>query len=443
MEFFIRHIEVNFLKTTLKKGIVLSIIIYGIFIFYHAFISFKLFLPLLIAFAAYIVVFAWLFWLFQKKKYNLSRILFLYSSVLFFAITSFVLVGTETNNHYYILIFSVLAIWMNPKESFFSIILFFSITLFLFIAAEFSLFPDIAIIDYPEKLLKGEAIQNVVFTFLIIFYVSYLFNKASIKKEIQLAEKTKELHEANARLEDSRQEIAKKNEALILTNKTKDKLFNIISHDIKNPLSSLRGLIEVLNLKISKNKLDGIDPLINGINISANRLQTLTLGLLDWSRTQIGGIAPEKSTFQLLKIIYQNKELFTSALNEKNIELKIDCDPNINIFSDYNMLNTVVRNLVNNAIKFTYPEGKIQVVVSEFDAEYSLSVKDNGIGMSAEKLNNLFDFNKASSTYGTSDEIGSGLGLLLCYEFLKLNNCTLNVESQEGKGSTFTIQIPK
>lgn len=463
MDLFTKKLEYNFFRTTLKRGILISILMYIIFFVYYLFISIKQFYPLLIAFAVYISFLGWFYWLFLKEKYNLSRLLFLYFSTLFFAFTSFILLGVETNNHYYLLIFSVLALWMNHKESIISALLFFIITLFLFTAAEFSFFPDIAIIDYPENLVKSEAIQNVVFSFVIVFYVSYLFNKASINKEEQLAQKARELRDLNSRLEESQHEveqqrkallelntelekyiaqISEKNKELNTTNKTKDKLFNIVSHDLKSPLASFVGLTELLNQFVEIKENDNISTIVKALNSSANGLQKLVLGLLDWSRIQTGSISPVKKPFQLLKAINSNEELYEQNLKEKSIVLEVECSSKIYINADFSMFETVVRNLLNNAVKFTYPNGIIRIIAFKSDKEITLSISDNGVGMSQEKIHNLSNFHEAISTTGTNDEKGSGLGLLVCYEFLKLNNFSLDVKSQEGKGSTFTIHIP-
>ena len=122
--------------------------------------------------------------------------------------------------------------------------------------------------------------------------------------------------------------------------------------------------------------------------------------------------------------------------------MNITCADDLAVYSDMNMIDTVIRNLLSNAIKFTYPEGNIIINAKSEKDSTILYIQDSGVGMNEEKVANLFKINKTESTYGTNREKGSGLGLLLCDEFLKLNRCKLSVTSKEGEGTTFTIVFP-
>lgn len=333
----------------------------------------------------------------------------------------------------------------------------------VFSLAEFKIIPDIAVIDFPPELFKLLRMQVVISTFLVFFYLSYLFYEAGKEKDLRLMETNRYLHEMynelnnsreevksrhetlkqlNTGLENTLQNIAAKNKALDVADKTKDKLFTIIGHDLKNPLTSLVDLSAKMHEHMLKHNPDQIEVLAEDINTSANKLKTLVMDLLNWSRTQTGSLKAEKSSFTLMDVLAESHDSLEQNLLEKQIFLSINCSSDITVFADKNMTSTIVDNLLKNAIKFTETNGSITLNAMESKGEILLKISDTGVGMNEAQIEQLFDINKNKSTFGTNNEKGSGLGLPVCAEFLKLNNGTIKAESKPGKGSVFTISFP-
>lgn len=239
-----------------------------------------------------------------------------------------------------------------------------------------------------------------------------------------LHKKRKQLHNANANLQKN--------------NEVKNKLLAIISHDIRSPLASLYSVI-----KLSKS--DGITPeeikeLVNKLEGKFNATLNLVDNLLYWTKNQINAITPEFTEFNINDVINNNIESITSVANDKGITIKANlADDNI-VNADKNMIDIAIRNLVSNAIKFTKKGGEITLTTSQHKNKLKVAIIDTGVGMSEEKIHSLFNANNTSEL-GTNKEKGTGLGLLVSYEFIKSNNSQLFVSSSLGKGTTFYFEL--
>lgn len=232
-------------------------------------------------------------------------------------------------------------------------------------------------------------------------------------------------------------------EELKEANATKDKFFSIIAHDLKNPFGALKNLTEILKDMYKEFSEEEKLEIINEMYKSSNKVYELLENLLTWSRSQRG-----KIEFQLeetnLKLITNNSiELLKEAANKKNIKLTDLIPDDLEIKCDVNMITTVVRNLVSNAIKFTPENGEVKVFAEETENEVIIAVQDNGIGIAKEDIAKLFRIDVHHTTIGTSDEKGTGLGLILCKEFVDKHGGSIWVESELGKGTTFKFSIPK
>lgn len=258
------------------------------------------------------------------------------------------------------------------------------------------------------------------------------------KKRLSLA-----LREKNLELEEAYSELTLTERNLQKLNNTKDKFFSIIAHDLKNPFNALLGFSETLNLNYRELSRDQIHTYIGIINKSASSLYMLLENLLTWSKCQTGNIIykPEQIC---LKDLAEN-EIASAAPNAagKNIGLFIDIDSSISIFADKNSMATVFRNLIDNAIKFTHRGGKIAITANEKTDHVEVSVTDNGIGIGESEQKKLFNLDYNITTPGTDDEKGTGLGLILCREFVEKNGGDLSITSEPGKGSTFIFTVPK
>lgn len=225
-------------------------------------------------------------------------------------------------------------------------------------------------------------------------------------------------------------------------NTTKDKLFSIIAHDLRSPFNSIIGFSELLTVNSADLDPEEKEKFCSIINVAAKNTLILLDNLLNWAKSQTGQLRfnPEKVLFST--VIQEIITLKKSLAKAKNITLDYFSTAEIEVYADINMLKTVLRNLISNAIKFTELGGNIRVLATLKDQHVEITISDDGIGMNEEKCKELFKIASNTTTIGTANENGSGLGLVLCKEFVEKNNGTIWVESKEGKGSNFKFTLP-
>jgi len=241
------------------------------------------------------------------------------------------------------------------------------------------------------------------------------------------------------------EEILKKSEAQLRElNATKDKFFSIIAHDLRNPFASLLGFLEIMATKNSKLTINQYLQFSQLLFKSTESTYHLLENLLEWSRVQRGSIPFAPKQINVKDIIYEIDESVVEMARKKTIDLKFDLPEGLVVYADQNMLLSIIRNLITNATKFTEPGGSIKVKALLTDDESILfSIKDTGIGMSNKLINNLFQVDSNINRQGTNGEPSTGLGLILCKEFVEKHGGKIWAESEEGKGSTFNFTIPK
>lgn len=225
-------------------------------------------------------------------------------------------------------------------------------------------------------------------------------------------------------------------------NSTKDKFFSILAHDLMNPLNALLGFCKLLNEGLEIKNFENSSFYAQSIEKSAFRIYILLQNLLIWSKSQSGRIVFNPTKLNVNELITDAINVSIDLAQLKNIEIENNVDKSELLFADSNILNTVFRNLISNAIKFTNKSGKIIIEAQKTDNELIFHIQDNGIGIDLEKMNNLFAIEKPSTTNGKKDEIGTRLGLIICKELLDLHGGRIWVESTVGKGSIFYFSIP-
>jgi len=241
----------------------------------------------------------------------------------------------------------------------------------------------------------------------------------------------------------SEQEIKLKNDELAKLNSEKDKLFSIIAHDLRSPFNSFLGLTEFLSEELSTLSLPEIEEYLRNMNKTANNLYKLIENLLDWARMQQGQIPFLPVKIQLSQLVEDNSELVSESAKSKRICISNQIPDNLEIFADKNMLQSVIRNLISNAIKFTPIGGVISISAKkDKNGESVISVLDSGIGMSSNQIDNLFQMDFKQNRKGTEGEPSTGLGLMLCKEFIEKHGGKIWVESKVNNGSTFYFTIP-
>jgi PAS domain S-box-containing protein len=231
-------------------------------------------------------------------------------------------------------------------------------------------------------------------------------------------------------------------EELLQLNADKDRFIAILGHDLRSPFNNLLGLSEVLTENIRKLDIDEIEDIANNINKSARNTYNLLEDLLMWARTQQGKFPFKQQNLSFSDICKNILEILNPNAKAKNIVINYNAADGINIFADIDMLKTVLRNLVSNAIKFTNNGGAININVEVNSGNVTISVSDNGIGIKPDGLTKLFDISQVLTTTGTAKETGTGFGLLLCKEFVEKHGGKIWVESVYGKGSEFKFTLP-
>ena len=225
-------------------------------------------------------------------------------------------------------------------------------------------------------------------------------------------------------------------------NADKDRFISILGHDLKNPFNNILGFSEILTDEIESLNKDEINDIAKNINKSAQITNKLLENILMWARIQQGKIPFKPQNLSFRDICRDTLDVFNPNANVKGITINYSATDKINVFADIDMLKTVLRNLVSNSIKFTNNGGAIKISAKQTHSEITISVSDNGIGIESDDLTKLFDISQVLTTTGTAKETGTGLGLLLCKEFVEKHGGKIWVESEEGKGSDFKFTLP-
>ncbi|HRP03101.1 MAG TPA: ATP-binding protein [Candidatus Kapabacteria bacterium] len=225
-------------------------------------------------------------------------------------------------------------------------------------------------------------------------------------------------------------------------NESKDKFISIMAHDIRNPLGVIQGVSDFLIKSYGDLDKEEVLDFLEGINNSSKTLNDLITDLLTWARSQRNNIELNLADNNLYDLVNEDIRLLAQPAKSKSITVQNNIAKDTIIPFDRNMLSTVIRNLISNAIKFTYNGGNIFIECQEKGNYFEVSIKDDGIGIKPEDMQKLFLIGESKSTKGTNNESGTGLGLILCKEFIKNHKGEIWVESELGKGSTFKFTIP-
>lgn len=249
------------------------------------------------------------------------------------------------------------------------------------------------------------------------------------------------LSASHLKIKEQKNEIETQANELEQLNNIKDKMFSIIAHDLRSPFANLKGLLMLLDLDpLFPHELKNIG---KDIQKKVDVLDSTLDNLLTWAMSQMQGERSEKQTIHIKQIIERKRELFKNSAEDKQIKIEIEISEDTYILADINHFKAIMRNLIGNAIKFTRQGGSITIQATEQEEFVRISVNDTGVGMSEEKIKALFTAKPSQSTKGTNNEKGTGLGLLICKDFVTKNGGKIYVESTEGIGTTFTVELPK
>ena len=270
------------------------------------------------------------------------------------------------------------------------------------------------------------------FVLSIIFHSRYQQNQ---KLNIQLSLKNKQI-------EEHQENVEKLNAELSETNATKDKFFSIVAHDLKNPFNSLLVLTKLLHEDYDSFTREEQKQFISQIISSAENTYSLLQNLLDWASAQSGKTEIKKQNVNLSKISAETISMLKSVARNKHIRINSEIEEGLIAFADKNMVSTIMLNLISNAVKFTPHHGKVDIKAYRHNGHVEVAVIDTGVGISEKNISKLFKPGEKLQTAGTDKEKGTGLGLILCKEFVEKNKGKIWVESDEGEGSRFFFSLP-
>lgn len=279
---------------------------------------------------------------------------------------------------------------------------------------------------YQTLLFKALILlASVLLVFGYNFYRSRSLKKTNKKLVTMVRQRTESIEQQKAELEQ--------------LNTVKNKLLSVISHDLRSPLNSLQGMLHLLDAGALN--VEEFVSMSKSLDEQVNILIQLMDNMLTWTKSQMQGIELRKVPVSVYSIAEDNLKLFKASAQKKNITLKNLIDPHTEALSDPDLVNLVMRNLVANAIKFTRQGGEVIIGERPGDGHLVISVTDNGVGMSQEQQEKLFSLKVSQSERGTADEMGTGLGLVLCKEFVEISGGKIWVQSEPGKGSTFRFTL--
>lgn len=275
------------------------------------------------------------------------------------------------------------------------------------------------------------ALFLIVVVMIMLFYFFQLIRKQNQK-----------LNQQNDLIKNQLEKLEENEKKLAELNATKDKFFSIIAHDLKNPLSSIINLSGLFIDDISNIDQERLRKYIASMNKTARHGFSLLENLLEWARTQTGNITPQIKNIMMEEVINNTIEGLRESAYEKQITIEFKNSIAGLVLADENMIKTVLRNLLHNAIKFSYPGGIISIVVFQENEKIKTCINDKGIGLDADEIKNIFKLDKPVRKFGTNKEIGTGLGLLVCKEFIEMNKGTITVKGEKDRGCSFCIELP-
>lgn len=306
-------------------------------------------------------------------------------------------------------------------------------------------------------LLTGQAslegVTNAINNAKLYRYIPKPWDKEdlalTIKEAVRSYVQGKEIIYKNAELEavnlSLEEKVKRRTAELELANATKDKFFSIIAQDLKGSFNNLIGFSETLINDFKELDDEGKLNFLNRIKVLSDNTYKLLQNLLDWARVQTSQIKYEPELFNVKEIVDEVLEMQKDHSDSKKISVVNEVEDSSVVYADKSMLRTIVRNISSNAIKFTSEGGEVKLIAKPSETRENFlefAIADNGIGMSEDKVSRLFTISEKVKTFGTAKEEGTGLGLILCKEFVEKNSGKIKVESKEGEGSCFTFELP-
>ncbi|NOZ35355.1 MAG: sensor histidine kinase [Chlorobi bacterium] len=292
-----------------------------------------------------------------------------------------------------------------------------------------------------QKTIIFIVIVGFIIVLVLLLFLIYLY-RSKKRALFLLDEKNKDILIHREEIAAQRDKISEIAFELKKSNRTKNKLFSIIAHDLKNPFQGIIGFSEMIKEEAEKSDLKTISKYAKYIYNASNQTYKFLDNLLNFTRSQIGLLKYNPKNINLKNIFDDSITLIQSNAKEKGVSLINETNKTLTAYADETMISTVMRNLISNAVKFTSEGGFVKITAKKDKDSVIIKIIDNGTGIKETDIPKLFKADLNFSTFGTHNEKGTGLGLVVCKDFIKKNNGTISVESEIGKGSAFTILLP-
>ncbi len=283
-------------------------------------------------------------------------------------------------------------------------------------------------ISYDPDLREYLFFSGVLGTNITIFFILLAYENNRNSRIKELDDKNRDLTEAQAEIQAQK--------------RLRDRLFAVVSHDLRGPVSNFVGLSKVGDHLIDTKDYDGLRSMMSHLEKSSSQVSALLDNLLNWASQELKEIPYNPEQIDVNELVKQLMTIFEPMGRAKSVELVNAVTDDVTIWADLNCTSTIFRNLIQNAIKFTQEEGQVSISTNKSGEFIGIKVTDNGIGMESDKLEELFEFSEDRVSYGTAGEKGVGLGLRLVHEFTKINRGNVEVQSEKGKGTSFTVFLP-
>ena len=383
-------------------------------------------LSVLLFTASLLILLAYFYYLSRfKKSFNISRIIFAVCCYGFVSLNFFYNSGINGPTLLAFFLTYIFLVAIFPRKTYVLwMVLHVVIAIVLLGINRYR--PDLVPYAYASDMARGLDITATYVIMLVFSYFTLDFIRANYDFEKKSAA-------------DKAQEITRHNAILEKVNEEKNKLFSIVSHDLRSPLNTIHSYLELLSYGVldEQEKTDAQNELVE----LTKNTSDLLYNLLSWSKTQMEGVNVRLQKNNLFQILASTINTQHAIAGKKEISFNNNVDKQAVAFCDEDMLQLVVRNLLNNAIKFTPSLGEITIATKQNANSVCLMVSDNGLGIPPEQHKEIFSL-KISSTYGTKNEKGIGLGLVLCKEYIELQGGSIRFESESGRGTTFFISLP-
>ncbi|MFW6248857.1 MAG: sensor histidine kinase [Bacteroidota bacterium] len=293
-----------------------------------------------------------------------------------------------------------------------------------------------------KETLNSRILSMVIVSAISIFLIIVISLQNARKKSIILAGKNQEIERQKKLLQQRNEELIKSQEQLKTANEGKDQFLTILSHDLRNPITAIRGFVELLLKQYDSFPDEKKKMFLQEILDSVERLSLLLTNVLFWTRSQTKGIKNHPQKLNLYKRIDSNISIYSLIARDKGIGMHNNIPVDINIYADKNIFDTIVRNLISNSLKFTNKGGSITFEARSTEKRIILVIKDTGIGMEKDKIKKILQLSTNTSSLGTQKEQGTGLGLTLVQDFVLVLGGEFSIKSDSGEGSEFIINLP-